>query len=169
MRFKDARLGRRYAKLLKRMGNAMGESIPLVCHALEDQGVSQDFEVRLQSRGRETQNRATPGKPDFGFLHAELAGIVDDDDEPCHAERIPQTGVDRNGNYASRQSCKRPGQKPGRTKSTAPPLPHQNRRLGGYLVCASDPPPGNKVIWKGLSRLTDIELGAIIGARLVGN
>ena len=29
--FKDARLGRRYAKLLKRMGSAMGESIPLVC------------------------------------------------------------------------------------------------------------------------------------------
>ena len=29
--FKDARLGRRFGKLLKRIGSAMGESIPLVC------------------------------------------------------------------------------------------------------------------------------------------
>jgi hypothetical protein len=42
-------------------------------------------------------------------------------------------------------------------------------RLGGYLARAHDPPPGNTVIWRGLSRLTDIELGAIIGAQLVGN
>lgn len=42
-------------------------------------------------------------------------------------------------------------------------------RLGGYLARANDPPPGNTVMWLGLSRLTDIELGAIIGARIVGN
>lgn len=42
-------------------------------------------------------------------------------------------------------------------------------RLGGYLARAHDPPPGNKVIWRGLTRLTDIELGAIIGAQLMGN
>lgn len=43
-------------------------------------------------------------------------------------------------------------------------------RLGGYMARASDPPPGNVVIWRGLSRLTDIELGAEIGAlRNVGN
>src|SRR5258708_4836793 len=42
-------------------------------------------------------------------------------------------------------------------------------RLGGYLARAHDPPPGNMVMWRGLSRLTDIELGAIIGAQLVGN
>jgi hypothetical protein len=35
-------------------------------------------------------------------------------------------------------------------------------RLGGYLARASDPPPGNTVIWRGLSRLRDIELGAKI-------
>jgi Transposase DNA-binding/Transposase DDE domain len=32
-------------------------------------------------------------------------------------------------------------------------------RLGGYLARANDGPPGNTVIWRGLSRLTDIELG----------
>jgi hypothetical protein len=42
-------------------------------------------------------------------------------------------------------------------------------RLGGYLARTNDPPPGNTVMWRGLSRLTDIELGAIIGAKIVGN
>ena len=42
-------------------------------------------------------------------------------------------------------------------------------RLGGYLARTNDPPPGNMVMWRGLSRLTDIELGAIVGAKLVGN
>lgn len=42
-------------------------------------------------------------------------------------------------------------------------------RLGGYLARASDPPPGNIVMWRGLSRLTDIKLGATIGAELMSN
>jgi hypothetical protein len=42
-------------------------------------------------------------------------------------------------------------------------------RLGGYLARAKDPPPGNTVIWRGLSRLTDIQLGFLLGAQLVGN
>ena len=42
-------------------------------------------------------------------------------------------------------------------------------RLGGYLARAKDPPPGNAVMWRGLSRLTDIELGFLMGAQLVGN
>ena len=42
-------------------------------------------------------------------------------------------------------------------------------RLGGYLARASDPPPGNTVMWRGLSRLTDIALGAMVGAEFVGN
>jgi hypothetical protein len=42
-------------------------------------------------------------------------------------------------------------------------------RLGGYLARAQDAPPGNLVMWRGLSRLTDIEFGFLIGAQLVGN
>jgi hypothetical protein len=42
-------------------------------------------------------------------------------------------------------------------------------RLGSYLARAHDPPPGNTVIWSGLTRLTDIELGIMIGVQLVGN
>jgi hypothetical protein len=41
-------------------------------------------------------------------------------------------------------------------------------RLGGYLARASDPPPGNMVMWRGMSRLTDIRRGAAIGVELYG-
>ncbi|MEO0476792.1 MAG: IS4 family transposase [Planctomycetota bacterium] len=36
-------------------------------------------------------------------------------------------------------------------------------KLGGYLARKSDGPPGNTVIWRGLSRLTDIHFGVEIG------
>ncbi|MEJ2377311.1 MAG: IS4 family transposase, partial [Pseudolabrys sp.] len=42
-------------------------------------------------------------------------------------------------------------------------------RLGVYLARASDGPPGNMVMWRGLARLSDIEFGALSGAKLVGN
>jgi hypothetical protein len=42
-------------------------------------------------------------------------------------------------------------------------------RLGGYLARKGDSPPGNMVVWRGLCRLTDIELGFAMGVRLVGN
>jgi hypothetical protein len=42
-------------------------------------------------------------------------------------------------------------------------------QLGGYLARATDSPPGNLVMWRGLSRLTDIELGATIGAEFTVN
>lgn len=41
--------------------------------------------------------------------------------------------------------------------------------LGGYLARAGDPPPGNMVMWRGLSRFTDIELGFSMAIKLVGN
>jgi len=44
----------------------------------------------------------------------------------------------------------------------------QIARLGGYLAWARDPPPGNMVMWRGLTRLADITLGATIGTGLVG-
>ncbi len=45
----------------------------------------------------------------------------------------------------------------------------QLARLGGYLARAGDAPPGNMVIWRGLSRLTDIEIGFLLGSTNVGN
>jgi hypothetical protein len=45
----------------------------------------------------------------------------------------------------------------------------QLARLGGYLNRASDGPPGNIVMWRGMSRLTDIELGFLMATENVGN
>lgn len=42
-------------------------------------------------------------------------------------------------------------------------------KLGGYLARKSDPPPGNIVMWRGLTRLTDIELGFNLALKIVGN
>src|SRR5262249_50902622 len=42
-------------------------------------------------------------------------------------------------------------------------------KLGGYLARARDPPPGNMVIWRGLTRLMDIHLGFELSRRVVGN
>ena len=42
-------------------------------------------------------------------------------------------------------------------------------KLGGYLARAKDPPPGNIVLWRGLSRLTDIHLGFELKNQVVGN
>jgi Transposase DNA-binding len=41
-------------------------------------------------------------------------------------------------------------------------------RLGGYLARKNDPPPGNMVMWRGLSRLSDLTLGAVSGAEIMG-
>ncbi len=35
----------------------------------------------------------------------------------------------------------------------------QIAKLGGYLARARDPPPGNTVMWRGLARLSDIQMG----------
>lgn len=42
-------------------------------------------------------------------------------------------------------------------------------KLGGYLGRASDPPPGNIIMWRGLSRLIDIQLGFNLAMKIVGN
>ena len=36
--------------------------------------------------------------------------------------------------------------------------------LGGYLARTRDPPPGNMVVWRGLTRLQDIAFGISIGS-----
>lgn len=41
-------------------------------------------------------------------------------------------------------------------------------RLGGYLNRAGDLPPGNKVIWRGMAKLNDIQLGFDFGPKSCG-
>jgi hypothetical protein len=55
--------------------------------------------------------------------------------------------------------------------ATAADLSSYVRKLacvGGYLARSHDPPPGNTVIWRGLSRLTEIELGFELALESVG-
>jgi Transposase DNA-binding/Transposase Tn5 dimerisation domain len=42
-------------------------------------------------------------------------------------------------------------------------------KLGGYLARKNDGPPGNTVLWRGMTRLTDVSLGVEIGRKFVGN
>ena len=42
-------------------------------------------------------------------------------------------------------------------------------KLGGYLARTSDSPPGNAVMWRGMQRLSEIQIGVEIGIQLVGN
>ncbi len=41
-------------------------------------------------------------------------------------------------------------------------------KLGGYLARTKDPPPGNMVVWRGLTRLADILLGTELGTASCG-
>jgi hypothetical protein len=63
--------------------------------------------------------------------------------------------------------------KPKRRETSQPrSLPTYIRKmakLGGYLEQASDPPPGNLVIWRGFSRLNDIHLGMLLAKGNMGN
>jgi len=45
----------------------------------------------------------------------------------------------------------------------------QLAKLGGYLARAGDGPPGNMVMWRGMTRLTDIEIGFQLASQHVGN
>jgi hypothetical protein len=55
--------------------------------------------------------------------------------------------------------------RPRRQRSTLAAYLLQIAMLGGYLARNHDPPPGNMVVWRGLTRLHDIAFGISIGAR----
>jgi hypothetical protein len=60
--------------------------------------------------------------------------------------------------------------KPGKSdsKATVSDYVIKIARLGGYLNRASDPPPGNTVMWRGMSKLNDIHLGFLLGSKTCG-
>jgi YD repeat-containing protein len=99
--------------------------------------------------------------------HPQLAHLLADDAESlctvCTGNNSFHSARDRDSQ--PRCSCE------GRAAKT-PPLKIsiiQLARLGGYLNRTRDAPPGNTVVWRGMSRLTDIELGYLMGAEVVGN
>lgn len=141
---------------------------PLVRPALEDRGVSQDLEIGLPGRRRKAHNHGAPREADLGLLHSELAGVLNDHDQSARPESLAQRRFDQCRNRTARSARARQTHR--QVKRRSPPTWPKSPRLGGYLARASDPPPDNAVMWRGLSRLTDIKLGAItFGAGLVGN
>jgi hypothetical protein len=63
------------------------------------------------------------------------------------------------------KSKRHPAQQPGTLNDAILLL----AKLGGYLARAHDSPPGNLILWRGLARLTDIQLGFLIAKEIVGN
>ncbi len=55
--------------------------------------------------------------------------------------------------------------KPRTTSKTLQAYILQIAMLGGYLARSKDPPPGNMVIWRGITRLNDIALGIHISEK----
>ena len=60
--------------------------------------------------------------------------------------------------------------KPGKSQSKATVSDYiiKIARLGGYLNRASDSPPGNMVMWRGMTKLNDIHLGFLLGSQTCG-
>lgn len=61
------------------------------------------------------------------------------------------------------------GKKSKATKNTLSFYLLKREKLGGYLARANDSPPGNMIMWRGMLRLQDIELGFDLGCDFVGN
>ncbi len=102
------------------------------------------------------------------FTSSQLAGVLDDDDQSLRSERSASPCFDRPRNRAPRPTRAGQAGNPPCNKTLSVYL-IKVARLGGYLARASDPPPGNTVMWRGLSRLADITIGATLHAQLVGN
>ncbi|MPW11626.1 hypothetical protein GCT19_40460 [Paraburkholderia sp. CNPSo 3155] len=64
--------------------------------------------------------------------------------------------------HRSRHVPQRPGSAPRAQR-------YQVAQLGGYLARASDPLPGNTVMWREMRRLTDIQLRYEVALKEVGN
>jgi hypothetical protein len=80
--------------------------------------------------------------------------------DPDASPKMALTGTETRVARPTRRRCREPAMRPGTLAFHLTKL----ARLGGYLARANDPPPAIIVIWRGFSRLTDIEPGAEVGA-----
>src|SRR5437588_1009223 len=122
----------------------------------------------MPGRGGAAQNRRAFGEADLGLLHPEQAGVLDDHDQSVRLDTEPGLALTEVETGLLDQLVPDKDDRSPREKTLSGYLT-KIARLGGYLARASDPPPGNTVMWRGLSRLTDTKLGATLGAQLVGN
>lgn len=103
------------------------------------------------------------------FCNSQLARPLAHHAQSHRPRRVTEARIDGYRDRIARSTHQR------REPSTMSPwnpciLSYQTCTIGWLPGQAGDPPPGNVVIWRGLSRLTDIELGAEIAtAGNVGN
>src|SRR5579859_7085801 len=109
----------------------------MVCDAMEDRGLPQDLEVGVQGRRVEAQNRRTACELDLCLLHHELAGVLDDDDQPLSTGSATEHRLDQGRNRIARSFGKRQGQSAPSAKDSCSYL-IKIARLGGYLARAND-------------------------------
>ncbi|WP_407193092.1 hypothetical protein [Bradyrhizobium sp. STM 3566] len=120
-------------------------------------------EIGLQGGRLKTPDRGATCQSNGGLLHSQLARPLAHHAQSHRPRRVTEARIDGHRDRVARSNHQR------RQPSTMSPWNPafyltKLARLGGYLARAGDPPPGNVVIWRGLSRLTDIELGAEIAA-----
>jgi hypothetical protein len=139
----------------------------MVRMAVEDRGLSQDPEVRLQSGGIDAQNSRTLGKIDRGLLHSELERVLDDDVEPL-SDRGARPRADRYGNSPPRSSREGSWQKLLSGKN-ALPLPEQDRQARRLSRARQRPSARQYGHVEKVVRMIDVELGAAISAKIGGN
>jgi hypothetical protein len=189
--FKDARLGRRFGELLKQISDGMGGSIPFACQDWASTKAAYRFfaNERVEEadilRGHFAATRAR-----YEGCKGPILLIQDTTEFSYQRANTNAIGLSWRILWLTMLNRTVPGASPrmALTDTEIALLDQLVRdtgscrpatlafyltklaRLGGYLARAGDPPPGIVVIWRGLSRLTDIELGAEIGATgFVGN
>ena len=101
------------------------------------------------------------------FCNPELAHFLDDDDQSFGTESAAKCCLDQTEIDLIDRLINDKGKMPPQRRVLGTYL-IKIARLGGYLARKNDPPPGNIVMWRGLSRLTDIALGAALGAKKCG-
>ncbi len=87
------------------------EKLDLVRDALEDRGVPQDPQVRLQGGRVEAQNCGSSGQSDRALLHPQLARLLAHDAEPDDAGRRPRNSADRDRGPRARSPHPRSGRR----------------------------------------------------------
>ena len=127
------------------------------------------LKIWLQGGRLKIADGGTASQPDLGALHSQLANILDDDDQPIGRKRTCFAGSQRHCMSLLDRLVPDSSEPSARKNAKLSTYLTKIARLGGSLARGHDPPPGNTVMWRGLSRLTDIQLGFELGTRLVGN
>nr|WP_245499366.1 IS4 family transposase [Mesorhizobium sp. M1A.F.Ca.ET.072.01.1.1] len=113
-------------------------------------------EARLETAKRLAKFLALIAVVSWRIFFVTISARAKPDAEPDSVLTVAEiTALDRIDASRTRPRLQRP---------TLPPYLLQIAMLGGYLARKHDPPPGNVVVWRGMTRLHDIAFGISIGS-----